>query len=79
MTSECHGCKYSTTVRKYRRDGAKEGDPPILLCDLCANTPCGNMVEYPTEDKYILQAICYVGNRLLDEIRAACVPKPDKG
>lgn len=79
MKAECHGCGYTTTVREYKRDGAKEGDKPMYLCELCAGTPCGNMVQYPTDDKRILRTICYVGNRLLDEIKASCVSHADKG
>lgn len=79
MTSECEGCGYKTTLRGYQRDGAKPGDKRMQLCELCAGTPCGNMVEYPTDDKRILRTICWVGNRLLDEIRASCVPRPREG
>lgn len=73
MKAECSACHYVTKVKEYQWDINCEADKersPMKLCDLCANTPSGNALQYPQgKDTHTLQAVCWIGNKILDEIR----------
>lgn len=73
MKAQCSACRYITKVSEFKWDINCEADkerPPMLLCELCANTPTGNALQYPHgKDTPTLQALCWIGNRILDEIR----------
>lgn len=73
MKGECDSCKYETELKEYRmnRFFPKE-DRKKRLCHLCAATYAGNAYEYPEQypNASTLYAICYVGNVVLDAIKA---------
>lgn len=66
----CEGCGFVTTeVRPYNA-GTKKLPWWHWLCLLCANTKCGTAHAYPDQypDRATLQAVCYVGNVILDRL-----------
>ena len=66
---ECQGCGYPTVLKEYESYGPKRIKKK--LCIFCANTQVGNAIENPQnyDNLDAMQAICAVGNILLDEIR----------
>ena len=68
--SECYGCSYETTCKKYT--GGMPGQKvEVELCKLCANTLVGNSVFFPTQypNADILKIVCYVGNTILEALK----------
>ena len=73
INGQCLSCRYVTEVTDFAWDINCEEDkhrPPMLLCELCANTPAGTALQYPHgKDRHTLQTLCWIGNCILDEIR----------
>ncbi len=78
-TPQCYSCQAELPLEKladYRDSygGAfkpHEAPDPFNLCDLCAGTFAGNASVYPAQYEQngkILQAICFVGNKILKRI-----------
>lgn len=40
---DCESCGYPAPLRGFEME--TDGDPPLLLCELCANTGAGNVRE----------------------------------
>ena len=68
---ECESCQFTTDVRPYPMRGGEGRDK--VLCELCAGTHAGSALEYTRQydgkSAEILQAISYVGNAIIAEIR----------
>jgi hypothetical protein len=68
-TGECACCAYETALIEYH-DGRR-------LCDLCAGTMAGVVSARPAAhgvaagEMILLQALCYVGNAILEAIGSA--------
>ena len=78
----CESCDFTTEELKAYPNNSSLGINPTCkkshkwLCLLCASTMAGTGSEYPNQfregkDLDILQAICFVGNTILKEIRNA--------
>jgi hypothetical protein len=70
---ECACCQYETTALELYPANAMGQHGASWLCEICASTYIANMWDYPKlydHHSIILgQAIAWVGNRLLDELR----------
>lgn len=71
---ECDSCSYPAPLRKF--DGVDCDDNQkhdFYFCEICASTRISLAREYPsrfpTPERYILQSIGWVGNKILEEIR----------
>jgi len=78
-TPQCHSCSAELPLEKLKDFSDSYGGAfgphtdkgPFNLCELCASTFAGNSVAYPDQYGYsgkILQAICFVGNKILRRI-----------
>ena len=74
---ECESCAYPAkklkAYRMTRNFTNPEKKQEKMLCILCASTMAGTACEYPEQyhtahEDQILQAICFVGNAILDAI-----------
>ena len=72
---ECEACYYKTeALTKYdaqdaigRHEGRKK-----WICDLCASTETGRIVDYPRQfegQASAMRTTCYVGNVILDALK----------
>lgn len=78
MKSECQFCGYKTNLQKFAHDQNRPEDKGqfMELCDICSSTPAGNSIQYPSgKDTYTLKTVCWIGNKLLDEVRKAAKKK----
>jgi hypothetical protein len=65
---ECEFCQYKTATLALCTDPIRQ--PPKWLCELCRPTPAGIAAFYPEQyDAKTLQAISYIGNVILTELR----------
>jgi len=67
----CDNCGYPAELEQYQspiETGAFDS-----LCHICANTHLAKALHYPrhVDDPQLYQAIAYIGNMIVDEIRKA--------
>ena len=78
-TPQCHSCSAELPLEKMKDYSDSYGgsfgphrlEAPFNLCELCAGTYAGNAAVYPAQYEQngkILQAICFVGNKILERI-----------
>ncbi len=69
---ECESCGYETDLKAYSMCRSLPKSEYKWLCNLCAGTMAGNAYEYPEqyENVPLFQTVCYVGNAILDAVKA---------
>ena len=72
---ECQACYFETeALTEYRADdaiGQFEGRKK-WLCDLCASTETGRILDYPRQfegQAAAMRTTCYVGNLILEALK----------
>ena len=72
----CEACYFETSaLTAYRLNGMPgTADPERRkwLCDLCASTETGRIIEYPRQfegQAATMRTICYVGNVILEVLK----------
>lgn len=77
----CESCSYKTVNLKaygntsYSLGSRRgKGDSHKWLCTICAGTMTGTAYEYPEQfhgELNTMQAVCYIGNAIIEEIHKA--------
>ena len=72
----CDGCEFETPeLTRFESQPYHNSRQKLEVnwfCSLCASTAVSRAVDYPTQFPHadVLKTICYVGNALIQEIRA---------
>lgn len=72
---ECQSCEFETEALTFWPNPGYGISKPVWLCQICSGSEAGHAVMYPTLDSsranaVVLRQIAYVGNVLLEAIRA---------
>lgn len=69
----CDCCSFETTkLTAYDHEGALKRGAQKWLCDLCAETEAGRMLDYPSQfegQAATIRTVCYVGNVILATLK----------
>ena len=69
----CDCCCFETgALTAYRHESRLKADAQKWLCDLCAETEAGRMLDYPSQfegQAATIRTVCYVGNVILKALK----------